>query len=370
VLLSVVLLCSRSQSFAFGAEGHALVGAIADARLAGTPTAARVSKLLGGMSLSRASTLPDELKSLDKHGTRVPGVFSLPEHPALEKQLKEFWEANPPAQTPRSRDDSDAVPAHHWFHYTNIPLQAQASYRQGSRGRSKWDVVQMIPYCLGVLEGRIPEDNPRKITRPVAVVLLTHYVGDLHQPLHVGAEFFDREGRPVDPEVVPDALEDQGGNTLFLFLKKPVDPTNSNRRLTLHGFWDRYAAREAIARLAEDIRKEEPEHGPDFPPAELAARLVGKEPDGWNSANEADPSDWAERWADESLPIAREAHERLYYSRIQPWEQNGVTLASGFVREKSRPDGKGYSDWAGEVTSSQIAKGGWRLAALLKKALP
>ena len=370
VLLFAALLCSRSQSFAFGAEGHAMVGAIADQRLAGTPTAGRVSELLDGMSLARASTLPDELKSLDKHGTSVPGVFSLPEYPALEKQLKEFWEANPPLQTPRSKDDSDPVPTHHWFHYTNIPLRGHTSYRQGKRGRSKWDVVQMISYCLGVLEGRIPEDNPRRITKPVAVVLLTHYVGDLHQPLHVGAEFFDREGRPVDPEVGPDALEDQGGNTLFLFLQKPVDPANPNRRLTLHGFWDRYAAREAIARIGEEIRKDDPEHGPYFPPAEIAARLVGREPDGWNSSGDAEPALWAERWADEILPVAREAHSRLYYSRIEPREQHGVTLASGFVREKTMPDGKGYADWAGEVTSSQIAKGGWRLAALLEKALP
>jgi S1/P1 Nuclease. len=368
VLLFVVLLGSRSLSFAFGFEGHALVGAIAEARLTGTPTAARVSELLGGMSLSRAATLPDELKSLDKHGTKVPGIFVLPENPALERQLKEFWEANPPAKTLRSKDDSDPVPAHHWFHYTDIPLP-HTSYRQGKHGRSRWDVVQMIPYCLGVLEGRIPEDNPRRITKPVAVVLLAHYVGDLHQPLHVGAEYFDLEGRPVDPEVVPDALEDQGGNTLFLFLKKPLDPA-PNRRLTLHAFWDRYAASAAIARLGAEIRKENPDHAPYFPPAEIAAHLVRREPAGWNSAENEDPYLWSERWADEILPVAREAHARLHYSRIEPWERGGVTYASGFVREKIMPDEKDYADWAGEVISEQIAKAGWRLAALLQKALP
>ena len=32
-----------------------------------------------------------------------------------------------------------------------------------------------------------------------ALRLLAHYVGDIHQPLHVAAVYLDREGRVVDP---------------------------------------------------------------------------------------------------------------------------------------------------------------------------
>lgn len=373
VILSLVVLCGGlSDTFAFGPEGHALVGAIADARLAGTPTGAKVTELLDGLSLSRASVIPDEIKGWDRHGAEAPGGFYLPDHPEIEKQMRAFWTANPPSQTPRSKDDSDPVPSHHWFHYTNIPLVGHTRYDQGKIGRSQWDLVQMIRYCQDVLTGRVPEENPRKITKAVAIILLAHYVGDLHQPLHVGAEFFDRQGRPVDPDAfdVHDALESQGGNTLFLMLKTPVDPANPNKRVNLHGYWDRFAAMAAIARVGAAIVRENPGHPPEFLPFEIAAHLVGKEPAGWNIAAAEDPARWGELWANDVFPAAREAHARLTYSGIQPKEDRGVTLATGFAKEKPMPDGKSYADWSGEVIEAQIAKGGWRLAALLEKSLP
>lgn len=372
IVFLAVLFCGRSETFAFGAEGHALVGAIADARLAGTPSGPKVTAILDGLTLSRAAVIPDEIKGWDKHGADAPGGFYLPDHPGIEKQLREFWKANPPPVTPRSEDDSDPAPSHHWFHYTNIPLLGPGRYDQGKHGRSKWDIVQMIRYCQDVLSGRVAEDNPRKITKAVAIILLAHYVGDLHQPLHVGAEFFDREGRPVDPDApgVEGALSSQGGNTLFLLLKEPVDPANPNKRVTLHGYWDGFAVKAAIERVGAEILRENPDHAPEFLPPEIAARMVGQEPAGWNAMAAGDPARWAETWANEILPVAREAHARLEYSGIQPREDRGVTLASGFAREKSMQDGRGYADWSGEVIAREIAKGGWRLAALLEKALP
>jgi hypothetical protein len=370
-LFLAALWCGRTHVLAFGAEGHALVGAIADARLAGTPAGSKVTELLDGLSLARAAVIPDEIKGWDKHGAGAPGGFYLPEHPAIEKQLREFWLANPPSPSPRSKDDSDPVPSHHWFHYTNIPLRGHTRYDQGKQGRSKWDIVHMISYCQDVLAGRVPEDNPRKITKAVSIILLAHYVGDLHQPLHVGAEFFDRQGRPVDPDAfgVHDALESQGGNTLFLILKQPADPANPQKRVTLHGYWDRFAPMAAIARVGAEIVRENPGRAAEFLPAEIAAQLVAAEPADWNLAAGKDPSHWAELWATAILPVAREAHDRLHYSGVRPSEDRGVTLASGFAREKSMPDGKSYVEWSGEVIAGQIAKGGWRLAALLEKSL-
>jgi len=53
----------------------------------------------------------------------------------------------------------------------------------------------MINYCIGVLKGTVHQPNVRKITPSVAVILLAHYVGDMHQPLHVGAAYFDDDGK-------------------------------------------------------------------------------------------------------------------------------------------------------------------------------
>ncbi len=49
----------------------------------------------------------------------------------------------------------------------------------------------MINYCIRVLQEPIEKTNTFAITKPVAIILLAHYVGDIRQPLHVGAEYFD-----------------------------------------------------------------------------------------------------------------------------------------------------------------------------------
>src|SRR4030095_4161954 len=91
-------------------------------------------------------------------------------------------------------------------------------YCEGYAGRSKWDVVHMIPFCIDVLQGRIAEQNERKITKPVAIILLAHYVADIQQPLHVGAAYFDAQGHVTDPGRDKSALADEGGNTFTIEL--------------------------------------------------------------------------------------------------------------------------------------------------------
>jgi hypothetical protein len=99
-------------------------------------------------------------------------------------------------------------------------------------------IVHMIPFCIQVLEGRVPEQNERRITKAVALILLAHYVADIHQPLHVGAEYFDRQGRVVDPNEDPSALGDEGGNTFTLELNDEPPRRRGIHRKKLHGFWD------------------------------------------------------------------------------------------------------------------------------------
>lgn len=97
--------------------------------------------------------------------------------------------------------------------------------------------MQTINYCVRVLQGAEPEDNPRKITKPIAVILLTHMVGDIHQPLHVGAQYFDEQGRPVDPEKVIPAYDHHGGDTITFrsHLLQPNEPGRSRRSFTASG---------------------------------------------------------------------------------------------------------------------------------------
>ncbi|PYL04729.1 MAG: S1/P1 Nuclease, partial [Verrucomicrobia bacterium] len=55
----VIYLAVVCRAYAYGPLGHEIVGAIADRKLAGTPTAEKIRTLLDGISLERASLIAD-----------------------------------------------------------------------------------------------------------------------------------------------------------------------------------------------------------------------------------------------------------------------------------------------------------------------
>ena len=67
----------RASILAYGPLGHEIVGAIADERLANTPTAAKVYALLDGLRLEKAALIADEIKGWDKKGVDDPTIVSL-----------------------------------------------------------------------------------------------------------------------------------------------------------------------------------------------------------------------------------------------------------------------------------------------------
>src|SRR5213596_4422395 len=172
VLIAFAVLALRASTLAYGPLGHEIVGAIADERLANTPTAAKIRALLDGLTLEKAAVIADEIKGWDRKGADDPRSFHYSAHRNIDRQLRDFWRANPP---PRSGVNPGA-PSHHWFHYTDVPVVPAQRYRDGHAGRSKWDIVHMIPFCVQILQGRVPEQNERKITKAVALILLAHYV--------------------------------------------------------------------------------------------------------------------------------------------------------------------------------------------------
>src|SRR5437867_10106359 len=195
ILLALAIVALRATTLAYGALGHEIVGAIADERLANTAEATKVNALLDGLTLEKAAVIADEIKGWDKNGVDDPESFHYSAHRNIDRQLRDFWRANQP-----THDLNSPTPSHHWFHYTDVPVVPPQKYRDGTAGRSKWDIVHMIPYCVQILHGKLPEQNERKITKAVALILLAHYVADIHQPLHVGAEYFDTQGRIADPD--------------------------------------------------------------------------------------------------------------------------------------------------------------------------
>ena len=339
--LTILLFVSlfTGNVYCYGPRGHSLVGAIADRRLTKTNKTVKnkVRDLLDGLTLQQAATLPDSIKGWDDcHGS--PSSVPVTSKTRINDELRAFVQANP----------CSGNPSHHEFHYTDVPVFGDEKYADGEVGRSQFDVVHMIPFCIKVLKGEEPETNDRKITKSVAVILLAHYIGDIHQPLHVGAEYFDSSGNAFEPTTANKGFADQGGGKLTLF-------TFMNGKLVsakkFHGYWDGQTVENAFGTT---------------PDSKVAQRLANKEPANWQLTGGVET--WAEELANEILPLAREAHDRLEFKNIKI-KAGESDITSGRAEEKKNPGGTFYAIWAAATVKDEIHKAGWRLAALLEEAL-
>ena len=204
----------------------------------------------------------------------------------------------------------------------------------------------MIPFCIQVLQGRMTEQNERRITKPVALILLAHYVADIHQPLHVGAEYFDRQGRVVDPNEDQSALGDEGGNTFTLELGDEPPRKRGIHRKKLHGFWDNDAVnalcpprtrRATEKRIAGDHRAAQ---------ERIGRRDGDHEPNNWRMPPNVPVDSYAEIWANEILPIAREAYARLDFKNVHAQPEENRIVAAGEAVEKPTANQTNYRAWA------------------------
>jgi len=385
ISIGFAVIVFRVSIFAYAPLGHQIVGGIADERLANTSTAAKVHALLDGLTLEKSALIPDEIKGWDKNGVDDPRSFHYSARRAIDRQLRDFWRANQPTQQNPSipmpsglgfqpitiGKDADAAtaPSHHWFHYTDVPVVPPQTYRAGVTGRSKWDIVHMIPFCIDVLQGRISEQNERKITKPVALILLAHCVADIHQPLHVGAQYFDRYGRPTDPDRDKSALADEGGNTFTLELSDEPPRGRGIRKKKFHGFWDYDVVNALFPQVPGTFIKKELESQIEPLKKDLIHDMATREPRNWQMPTNVSVDSYAEMWADEILPIAREAHARLEFRNVKPLLDEGCLVAAGEAIEKPTPDHSVYRRWATSIVRDELHKAGWRLADLLEKIL-
>ncbi len=365
LLMFALALGAIAPALAYGPEGHQTVGAISDRLLANTPAGAKVSALLDGYTLREVSIIPDTIKQWDKKGVEDPMVqryFS--SHPKIAEQLRAFWKANPP-----TTDEKSAIPSHHWFHYTDVPLtEPLEKYSDGKVGRSPWDIVHMMSYCIAVLRGEEPETNARGITKPIAIILLAHFVGDIHQPLHVGAEYFDASGKPANPDKPGTVYPDEGGNSLHLELNE-TPPPNASKHPKLHGFWDSDTVFANLPELPFITPKEERRAKMDAAENALAQELATNEPARWKLGPEVPLAKYSEAWANEIVPLAQAAHARLNFEQVHPQLDHEHMVADGIARERAMPDGLSYRKWSGQIVRHELQLAGWRLADLLKQAL-
>ena len=295
----------------YGNAGHLAVGTIAAHYLEGTRAGDEVKSLLKKDGLDRAATWADRAKIPEKY---------------LTVEMKEFVANNP---------------NHHSFHYCDIPFQ-QPAYREGLTGTNPNDIVHVLRICVEVLQSPDAHPkNPLKLSKHVALMLIAHYIGDLHQPLHVGCSYVDENNHFIDPETGAKGQLDAGGNHFHL--------TSST---TLHSYWDTQTVKAAIGRAGTM----------DFP-----SYLISKFPPQPEWEGKGGVGTWPEQWATDTLGLAKqcfegiELHDRYLVPDDGKHEEHfewKVTLPAGYA-EKSR-----------DIVELELAKAGYRLAAILKGVWP
>jgi hypothetical protein len=102
---------------------------------------------------------------------------------------------------------------------------------------------------------------------------------------------------------------------------------------------------------------------------QLVQEMSTHEPRNWQMPLNVSIGSYAEVWADEILPIAREAHTRLEFRNVKPLLDGDRVVAAGEAIEKPTPDQTLYRAWATGIVRDELHKAGWRLADLLQKIL-
>lgn len=313
-------------AYAWGPDGHRTVAALAARLIAGSRAAVEVKAILGGLSLADASVWADCVKGVDPdRGFRYENAGEHPEcrvyeTSAGEAAMADFVRRNFSNCHPRYA----AGACHKAYHYADIDVR-QHRYRRGLVGARADDVVGAIVAAAHKLRGD-PVPTPFDFKdRREALMLLVHYVGDVHQPLHVGVVYLNGRGRRVHPDRTgfDRATDTHGGNDLL------VGDDN------LHALWD------AVP----------PSLTMDHTSAAWVARARAVPPTAGGLYG------WPRRWASDTLHNARRAFRGLRFGprRDEHWT---VRLPAGYAARMKT------------IKQTELTAGGAHLAELLEAIWP
>ncbi len=221
------------------------------------------------------------------------------------------------------------------WHYINLPYNETG---EPFPPETQENVLQAMTLCADILAGK--RTDPR-IDRDQALVMLSHLVGDVHQPLHTTSRNNDLGGNKVDvPNIVDARVE--------------VFPKWKN----LHYFWDT-----SYRRTVKDGQVVETFSEPLYP--------IDQPLEGHNK----------------TLPVVREQAPRLaaVYDPVKfpaaGAPADWVTESHGFgfnIAYKNLPGGDGanpavldapYVDAARMLSEQRLIQAGKRLAAVIESAL-
>ncbi len=175
IAIVAVTVCASAvvPCFGWGHVGHMVIGEIAWQHL-NDPSKAAVRDILGSETLYYASTWADRVRGIEEYDWLKP------------------------------------------YHYVNVP-KGETSYRHDLHCPTGVCVVGGIMANARILRDPTAGEDEKK----QALRLLAHFVGDLHQPLHVGY------------------AEDRGGNSIPVrFFGRKYINKSKGWRVNLHNVWD------------------------------------------------------------------------------------------------------------------------------------
>lgn len=337
VAMACMALPWAGAAGAWGSEGHQYVGNLGWVLL--NPNAqAHVQALLGpNVTLGQAAVWPDCIRSVKgspKKGYKYEADNFTPQacnvfgsDSAEVRRMTDY----------ASRNWTNCEYAGHKsqcnlsYHFADVNVEDHKDYSATYFGAHPYDVVHAIEAAETVL--KCPDGQscaapaPFSITdKREAIFLLAHFVGDVHQPLHVGAVYLDSQNAETGGE---NGAPTTGGNWLLL-------PTVYKENL--HHSWDQIDSSLGTS--------------PDA--ATIAAAC--------SIAAASDPKvDTPEKWAAESIAAAKTAYSGM-----------------SFVRDTGNPqdwdvhfqDQSGYTSARTAMQKQRLVSAGARLAGVLNSIWP
>jgi S1/P1 Nuclease len=329
--LAFALIVSRSAG-AWGHEGHRTIGAIADALLVGTHAEAEIQKILGAEKLETAALWADCAKGVSDNepfkyhvSSRFPECAPFEQSAEDRQEMEGYVRRNSTACHPLAGQEI----CHKQYHYADVAIE-HSTYERADVGTSDHDIVSAIKAATAKLRGEAVPAPFSLASRKEALRVLAHFVGDVHQPLHVGAIYLDAAGNEENPDAgsFDPGSTTRGGNLLM------------HGRRKLHGEWDLIPRRLSVREFLTD--------------GVARAKLI--------PVTTGSVLAWPAAWASESIGVSQTAFAGLSFGAE---ENAGTHRAEWPVQEPV-----GYTTHRAALQKEQLVRAGARLAQLLQALFP
>ena len=330
--LAFTFCCMPLTALAWGPDGHHSVGAIADTLLVGSKAGQKVTQVLQQSSLEQLAVWADCVKGINpEKDFAYTSSGKYPECAPFESKegidaMSAYVRRNHSNCNPAEGEES----CHKQYHYTNVAIQ-HAHYKSGYVGTNEHDIVHAIGAAVAFLQGK-PAVAPFQFQdEREALSVLTHLVGDLHQPLHVGSVFLSNQGKIINPDAAHThynkGSSTVGGNAL-------VSPCGN-----LHSMWDDLPQAYKHGRMNTVLK--------------LKASKLAKTP--------GSSEQWPKLWADQTIGDAKTVFASMQFSKSTATQRgNNWSIALPLEYEKTML----------KIKEEALIKAGAHLAQLLQSIWP